>query len=41
MDQGVVVEQGPPRVVLGDPQHERTKQFDVRLFKPALVAVSD
>ena len=31
MDQGVVVEQGPPRVVLGSPQHERTKQFVRRL----------
>jgi polar amino acid transport system ATP-binding protein len=27
MDAGVVVEAGPPRAVLADPQHERTKQF--------------
>ncbi len=27
MDDGVIVEDGPPRDVLGDPQHERTKAF--------------
>ena len=27
MDEGVVVEAGPPRQVLGDPQHDRTKAF--------------
>src|SRR6478609_5090214 len=27
MDEGVIVEEGPPEQVLGDPQHERTKSF--------------
>ncbi|AKT52713.1 arginine ABC transporter ATP-binding protein [Arsenicicoccus sp. oral taxon 190] len=31
MDAGVVVEQGPPREVIGNPQHERTQAFLSRM----------
>ncbi|MEC3980657.1 amino acid ABC transporter ATP-binding protein [Amycolatopsis sp. H20-H5] len=34
MDGGVVVEQGPPSQVIGDPQHERTKLFLSRVLNP-------
>ncbi len=27
MDQGVIVEQGPPKQIIDNPQHERTKRF--------------
>ncbi|MNC67047.1 Glutamine transport ATP-binding protein GlnQ [compost metagenome] len=27
MDQGVIVEQGPPEQIFGNPQEERTRQF--------------
>lgn len=27
MDEGVAVESGPPRTVLSDPQHKRTREF--------------
>jgi len=37
MDQGVVVEQGPPAQVIGDPQEERTKTFLSRVLNPAHV----
>jgi polar amino acid transport system ATP-binding protein len=26
-DEGVIVEQGPPRQIFEDPQHERTRRF--------------
>ena len=32
MDGGVIVEQGPPDQVIGDPQHERTKKFLQQVF---------
>ncbi len=32
MDGGVIVEEGPPDAVLGDPQHERTRQFLQQVF---------
>ncbi|OXM74333.1 MULTISPECIES: amino acid ABC transporter ATP-binding protein [Amycolatopsis] len=34
MDGGVVVEQGPPAQVIGDPQHERTQTFLSRVLNP-------
>ncbi|MHA0289535.1 amino acid ABC transporter ATP-binding protein [Mycobacterium sp. C3-094] len=33
-DSGVILEQGPPAAVIGDPQHERTRQFLQRILKP-------
>jgi polar amino acid transport system ATP-binding protein len=38
MDGGVVVEQGPPREVLGAPRHERTRSFLSRVLDPTHVA---
>ena len=32
MDQGVIVEQGPPEQVIGDPQQERTRRFLEQVF---------
>ncbi|OZM72781.1 ABC transporter [Amycolatopsis antarctica] len=37
MDQGVVVEQGPPAQVIGDPREERTQTFLSRVLNPAHV----
>jgi len=37
MDGGVVVEQGPPAELLGNPQHERTKTFLYRVLNPTAV----
>ncbi|MFE0020077.1 amino acid ABC transporter ATP-binding protein [Amycolatopsis sp. NPDC059021] len=34
MDDGVVVEKGPPEQVIGNPQHERTKSFLARVLSP-------
>ena len=34
MDGGVVVEQGPPGKVIGDPQQERTRTFLARVLNP-------
>ncbi|NWF28989.1 amino acid ABC transporter ATP-binding protein [Streptomyces sp. PKU-EA00015] len=35
MDGGVIVEQGPAEQVVGNPQHERTRNFLMRLLDPA------
>ncbi|MFC5821485.1 amino acid ABC transporter ATP-binding protein [Nonomuraea harbinensis] len=34
MDGGVIVEDGPPAQVIGDPQHERTRTFLERVLHP-------
>ncbi|MEV8606909.1 amino acid ABC transporter ATP-binding protein [Amycolatopsis sp. NPDC051373] len=34
MDGGVVVEAGPPAQVIGNPQHQRTKEFLARVLSP-------
>jgi polar amino acid transport system ATP-binding protein len=36
MDDGTVVESGPPHVVLRDPQQERTRTFLARVLKPGI-----
>ncbi|GLZ14775.1 peptide ABC transporter ATP-binding protein [Actinomadura sp. NBRC 104425] len=41
MDGGVIVEQGPPDQVIGDPQHERTQRFLRRVLDPTHVDVGD
>jgi cystine transport system ATP-binding protein len=33
-DQGVILEQGPPAAVIGDPKEERTRQFLERILNP-------
>ena len=35
MDDGQIVEQGPPQQVVGDPQHARTRSFLARVLDPA------
>ena len=32
MDEGVIVEEGPPEQVIDDPQHERTRRFLEQVF---------
>ncbi|MFI1393487.1 amino acid ABC transporter ATP-binding protein [Streptomyces sp. NPDC020681] len=39
MDGGVIVEQGPAAQVVGDPQHERTRNFLDRILDPAAADV--
>lgn len=34
MDGGVIVEDGPPAQVIGDPKHERTRSFLKRVLHP-------
>jgi polar amino acid transport system ATP-binding protein len=35
MDDGVIVEEGPPSQVIGSPAHERTRRFLARVLDPA------
>jgi polar amino acid transport system ATP-binding protein len=41
MDQGVVVEQGPPDQIIGNPQHERTRLFLRRVLDPTHARVGE
>jgi polar amino acid transport system ATP-binding protein len=41
MDDGVIVEEGKPEQVIGNPRHERTRTFLARILDPAAAEVSD
>jgi polar amino acid transport system ATP-binding protein len=41
MDGGVIVEDGAPAQVIGNPIHERTRHFLSRLLDPAMAEVED
>ncbi|WP_309237717.1 amino acid ABC transporter ATP-binding protein [Streptomyces albidus (ex Kaewkla and Franco 2022)] len=41
MDGGVIVEEGPPSRVIGDPQHQRTRTFLSRVLDPAAADVTE
>jgi polar amino acid transport system ATP-binding protein len=41
MDQGVIVEQGPPDLVIGNPQEERTRLFLRRVLDPTHARVGE
>lgn len=41
MDDGVIVEEGTPERVVGDPQHERTRTFLARVLDPAAAEVGE
>ncbi|MEV0523788.1 amino acid ABC transporter ATP-binding protein [Streptomyces sp. NPDC050439] len=41
MDDGVIVEEGTPDRVVGDPQHERTRTFLARVLDPAAAEVGE
>jgi polar amino acid transport system ATP-binding protein len=40
MDDGVIVEEGPPEQVIGSPAHERTRRFLARVLDPAAAELS-
>jgi polar amino acid transport system ATP-binding protein len=39
MDDGIILEEGPPERVVGAPSHERTRSFLARLLDPAAAEV--
>ncbi|MEV0318104.1 amino acid ABC transporter ATP-binding protein [Streptomyces sp. NPDC050658] len=41
MDDGVIVEEGTPERVVGDPQHERTRTFLARVLDPAAAQMGE
>lgn len=41
MDDGVIVEEGSPERVVGDPQHERTRTFLARVLDPAAAGMGE
>ena len=41
MDDGVIVEQGPPSQVIGNPSHQRTRRFLARVLDPAAAEVEE
>jgi polar amino acid transport system ATP-binding protein len=41
MDDGVIVEEGTPERVVGDPQHERTRTFLARVLDPAATEMGE
>lgn len=41
MDDGVILEEGPPDQVIGNPRQERTRRFLARLLDPAAAEVSE
>lgn len=41
MDGGVIVEQGPPAQVIGEPKHARTRTFLSRVLDPAASEVGE
>ncbi|MCO5991028.1 amino acid ABC transporter ATP-binding protein [Actinoallomurus spadix] len=41
MDGGVIVEEGPPSKVIGDPAYERTRRFLSRVLDPAAAEVEE
>jgi polar amino acid transport system ATP-binding protein len=41
MDDGVIVEEGPPERVIGNPRHERTRRFLARVLDPAAADLAE